>query len=247
MKISIIVPAYNEALRILPSLDRVFAYMDAHHPDYEVLVIDDGSSDGTADVVKQRFGARSELRVLGYGGNRGKGYAVRYGGLHAQGELVVFSDADFSTPIDEVEKVLAALQVGNDLVIASRAHSQATIEERQPFYREGVGKFFNFLVRLFILPAFRDTQCGFKAFRREPMLPVLQEQQIDGFAFDVEMIALAQARGLRITEVPVVWKNSPSSSVKLSRGIAAFFDLIPIRRRARRAAQLARGAAEVRP
>jgi len=246
MKISVIVPAYNEALRILPSLDRVFAYMDAHHPDYEVLVVDDGSSDGTADVVQQRFASRPELRVLGYGGNRGKGYAVRYGGMQARGEFVVFSDADFSTPIEEIEKLLASLQAGSDLVIASRAHSQATIEERQPFYREGVGKLFNWLVRMFILPAFRDTQCGFKAYRREPMVPVLIQQEIDGFAFDVEMIALAQARGLRISEVPVTWKNSPSSSVKLSRGIAAFFDLIPIRRRARLAAQQARGSAEVR-
>lgn len=247
MKISIIVPAYNEAGRILPSLDQVFAYMDEHHPEYEVVVVDDGSSDGTTDVVRQRFASRANLRILSYGGNRGKGYAVRYGALQAQGDIVLFTDADLSTPISEIEKLLQAIDKGCDLVIASRAHSQADIVERQPFYREGVGKLFNLLVRLLILPMFRDTQCGFKAFRREPMRPVLQQQQIDGFAFDVEMIALAQAQGLKIGEAPVMWTHSPSSSVKLSRGIAAFVDLIPIRRRAKQAARLARKQREVHP
>jgi len=247
MKISVVVPAYNEAGRILPSLDNIFAYMDVHHPDYEVVVVDDGSSDGTAAVVSRRFEGKPQLRVLSYGGNRGKGYAVRHGALQAGGDVVLFSDADLSTPIAEVEKLLPRIEQGYDLVIASRAHAQAEIRARQPFFREAVGKLFNLLVRLLVLPAFRDTQCGFKAFRRERLQPVLQQQQIDGFAFDVEMIALALAEGLKIIEVPVVWENSPSSSVKLSRGMAAFFDLIPIRRRARQAANLARRRAEARP
>jgi len=246
MKISVVVPAYNEAGRILPTLEQVFSYMDEHHPDYEVLVVDDGSSDGTADVVRVRFAAQPRLRVLTYGGNRGKGFAVRHGATQAEGDVVLFTDADLSTPIRELEKLLQVLNGGCDLAIASRAHSQADIRERQPFFREGVGKLFNLLVRVLILPQFRDTQCGFKAFRRERMLAVLQQQQIDGFAFDVEMIALAQAQGLKIGEVPVVWTHAPSSSVKLSRGIAAFFDLIPIRRRAKQAARRARQRSEVR-
>ncbi len=247
MKISVVVPAYNEAGRILPTLEQILAYMDEHHPDYEVVVVDDGSSDGTAAVVSQRFQGKPQLRVLSYGGNRGKGYAVRHGALHSSGDVVLFTDADLSTPIAEIEKVLPRFEQGYDLVIASRAHAQAEIRARQPFYREGVGKLFNLLVRLLVLPAFHDTQCGFKAFRREPMQSVLKQQQVDGFAFDVEMIALALAKGLKVIEVPVVWENSPSSSVKLSRGIAAFFELIPIRRRARQAANLARHSVEARP
>jgi dolichyl-phosphate beta-glucosyltransferase len=236
MKLSIVVPAYNEALRILPSLEHVFAYMDAHHPSYEVLVVDDGSSDNTATVVQQHFGNRPQLRLLSYGGNRGKGYAVRFGATHATGDIVLFSDADFSTPIEEVEKMLRLLDQGYDLVIGSRAVKGAEIRAHQPFYREGAGKLFNLLVRLLVAPEFHDTQCGFKCYRREPLLPVLQRQQIDGFAFDVELIALAQAAGLRVAEVPVIWVNSPTSKVGLAGGLAAFVDLMDIRRRARRSA-----------
>jgi len=245
MKLSIVIPAYNEAQRILPSLERLFAYMEVHHPSYEVLLVDDGSTDGTATVVQQRFGDRPALRLLSYGGNRGKGYAVRFGGTHTTGDVVLFSDADFSTPIEEVEKMLPLLEQGYDMVIGSRAIAGAEIRTHQPFYREVSGKLFNLLVRLLVAPEFHDTQCGFKCYRPEPMLPVLQRQQIDGFAFDVEMIALARAAGLKVAEVPVVWINSPTSKVGLAGGLAAFGDLIGIRRRARStAAAVAARAAE---
>jgi dolichyl-phosphate beta-glucosyltransferase len=234
MKLSIVVPAYNEAQRILPSLERLFAYMDGRHCAYEVLVIDDGSTDDTAAVIRERFGDRPQLRLLAYGGNRGKGYAVRCGAGHATGDVVLFSDADFSTPIEEVEKMLPLLDQGYDMVIGSRAVKGAEIRERQPFYREGAGKLFNLLVRVLVAPEFHDTQCGFKCYRSAPMHPVLERLQIDGFAFDVEMIALARAAGLRIAEVPVIWVNSPSSKVGVSGGLAAFVDLFGIRRRARR-------------
>jgi dolichyl-phosphate beta-glucosyltransferase len=233
MRISLVVPAYNEAQRIVPSLERAFTYMDRQHPGFEIVVVDDGSTDGMAALVRERFPDRRQLRILNYGGNRGKGYAVRHGTLEARGDLVLFSDADFSTPIAEFEKLLAKLADGYDVAIGSRAVSGSEIRQRQPFYREGAGKLFNLLVRLFVLPDFHDTQCGFKCFRREPLLPVVRQLQIDGFAFDVELIALAVAAGLRVAEVPVVWVNSPSSRVRFSQGLAAFAALHGIRRRAR--------------
>ena len=234
MKISVIVPAYNEADRILPSLQQIGVYMAQHHPDYELLVVDDGSTDGTAAAVQHCSDSPNHLKVLGYGGNRGKGYAVRFGALACTGEVVLFSDADLSTPIEEMEKMLALVAQGYDLVIGSRAHAQSEIRRHQPFYREIAGKLFNLLVRLLVTRNFRDTQCGFKLFRREPMLPVLRAQRIDGFAFDVEMITLAEAGGLKVAEVPVVWINSPGSRVRLSAAARAYVDLLGIRKRARR-------------
>lgn len=235
MKLSVVIPAFNEVTRILPTLERICVYMDQHHPDYEVIIIDDGSTDGTAAAVRKQFENRPQVRLLSYGGNRGKGYAVRYGALRAAGDVVLMSDADLSTPIEEVEKMLPLLQQGYDLVIGSRALAQSEIREHQPFYRESGGKVFNLLVRLTLLRQFHDTQCGFKLFRRAPLLPVLGHQQIDGFAFDVEMIALAQRLGLRVAEVPVVWINSPMSRVRVGAALRAFADLVYIRRRVRRA------------
>jgi dolichyl-phosphate beta-glucosyltransferase len=235
MKLSVVIPAFNEVTRILPTLERISAYMDRHHPNYEILVVDDGSTDGSAAAIARQFGARPRLRVLSYGGNRGKGYAVRHGALHATGDVVLMSDADLSTPIEEIEKMLPLLQHGFDLVIGSRALAQSEIRKRQPFYREGGGKLFNLLVRLIVVPEFHDTQCGFKLFRRDPLLPVLERQRIDGFAFDVELIALAQAMGLKVAEIPVVWINSPTSRVRMRAALRAFADLVLIRGRTRRA------------
>lgn len=233
MKLSIVVPAYNETRRIVPTLEAILAYVEAHHPDFELLVVDDGSRDGTAAMVSERFAANPRLRVLGYATNRGKGYAVRFGLSHAKGDLVIFSDADLSTPIDQMEPMLAEIDRGADVVIGSRAHGGAEILERQPFFREAGGKLFNVFVRLLVLPDLYDTQCGFKLFRRAVILPVLPALRIDGFAFDVELLALARAAGARIAEVPVVWTNSPSSRVRLSAALRAYFDLLQIRRRAR--------------
>ncbi|MBP1686164.1 MAG: glycosyl transferase, family 2 [Deltaproteobacteria bacterium] len=237
MKLSVVIPVFNEAARIVPTLEGVFAYMDRHHPGYDVLVVDDGSTDNTVALVQERFGQRPELQVVSYAGNRGKGYAVRFGCVHATGDVVLMTDADLSTPIDELEKMLPLLDQGYDLVIGSRALAQSEIRQRQPFYREGGGKLFNLLVRLVVLPDFHDTQCGFKLFQRNALLPVLRQQQIDGFAFDVEMIALAVGHGLRVAEVPVVWINSPTSRVRLWAALRAFADLVQIRRHARHTGQ----------
>jgi dolichyl-phosphate beta-glucosyltransferase len=237
MTLSVVVPAYNEAQRILPSLDQIFEYLDRRHPDHEVLVINDGSTDDTVAVVERTFGRRPALRLLSYHTNRGKGYAVRFGALEARGDAVLFTDADLSTPITEVDKMLPLLAQGYDVVIGSRAHKNAEIREHQPFYREGAGKLFNVLVRMIVGLTFHDTQCGFKLFRRATALPVLRQMTVDRFAFDVELLALAEAAGLKVAEVPVVWTNSPASNVRLLSGAQAYLDLLPIRRRARRLAR----------
>lgn len=233
MKISVVVPAYNEANRIPPTLDRIASYMPERHPDYEIIVVDDGSTDGTGAVVRERFATNPRVAVVDYGGNRGKGYAVRYGMSRAKGDLVVFSDADLSTPIEEIEKMLPLVDQGYDIVIGSRAHAQADIREHQPLYRELGGKLFNLLVRLVVMPGLHDTQCGFKLFRRATTAPILPHLRIDGFAFDVEILAFARAAGLRIAEVPVVWINSATSRVRMSAASRAYLDLIGIRLRAR--------------
>jgi len=234
MKISVVVPAYNEAGRILPSLEKIVTYMQGHHPGYEVLVVNDGSTDDTEATVRQRFGKDSGVEVLGYGANRGKGFAVRHGMSRATGDLVLFSDADLSTPIEEIEKMLPLMDSGYDIVIGSRALAQSDIRERQPLYRELGGKLFNLMVRLVVMPELHDTQCGFKLFRRAATAPVLPHLRVDGFAFDVEILALARAIGLRISEIPVIWINSLMSRVRMSAASRAYLDLIDIRMRAGR-------------
>ncbi|HVN84174.1 MAG TPA: dolichyl-phosphate beta-glucosyltransferase [Candidatus Binatia bacterium] len=228
MKISVVVPVYNEARRILPSLEQIFPYMDARHPDYEVVVVDDGSTDDTVALVRRHFGQRPQLRQVSYGGNRGKGYAVRYGAEQATGDVVLFSDADLSTPIEELDKLLPLAEQGYDLVMGTRAHPEADIRIRQPFYREYGGKLFNVFIRMLLLPDFRDTQCGFKLFRRTAMMPILRRQRIDRFAFDVELVYLAHQAGLKIADVPVVWMNSPETKMGASGIARAVLDVLRI-------------------
>lgn len=233
MRITVAIPAYNEAKRILPSLERIVAYMEKRHPGYDILVVDDGSTDDTAGVIERRFGPQVAVRSCG--GNRGKGYAFRQAMREAQGDLVLFSDADLSTPIEALETMLPRIAAGDDIVIGSRAVLGAHIHRHQPWYREAAGKLFNLIVRLVVMGQFHDTQCGFKLFRREAVLPLLPHLQVDRWAFDVEVIAVAQAAGLRLSEVPVDWTNSPKSTVDLAGGLSAFLDLVRIRGRARRA------------
>lgn len=233
MSISIVLPAYNEAHRILPSLEKIFAYCRQNEPDFEVIVVDDGSTDGTARVVAERFGTQAELRILRYEPNRGKGYAVRWGVRQARKEWVLFSDADLSTPIEELAKMRPLMSEGFDIIIGSRAHPHAQILRRQRWFRELAGKLFNVFVRLVVGLPFHDTQCGFKLFRRERMREVFDLCVVDRFAFDVELLAVAVALGRRVAEVPVVWENSPQSTVSLWRGLEAYTELLRIRRRAR--------------
>lgn len=207
VELSVVIPAYNEAARVAPGLLRADAYLRARGMSHELLVVDDGSRDATAEVA-----AAAGARVLRHDRNRGKGAAVRTGVLASGGARVLLSDADFSTPIEELEKLEGHLQEA-DLVLGSRALAGSTITARQPIYRELMGKSFNLLIRVLGVRGFRDTQCGFKLARGEAARALCADLTIDGFAYDVELIWLALRRGRRVIEVGVRWANSPDSRV----------------------------------
>jgi dolichyl-phosphate beta-glucosyltransferase len=211
--ISVVIPAYNEAGRIEPGLRRAVDYLRGRGLSYEVLVVDDGSRDRTVEVASSF--ADEGVRVIRHEKNRGKGAAIRTGVLASRGDEVLLTDADFSTPIEELEKLEARLEK-TPVVIGSRGLADSVIQEHQPFYRELMGKTFNRIIRILGVRGLRDTQCGFKLFHGAALrlFPLLQE---DGFAFDVELLLLAQRRGLHIAEVPVNWTEVPGSKVHLLR------------------------------
>lgn len=227
--LSLVFPAYNEARRLPATLKKVFAWIDAKGVDAEVLVVDDGSKDGTADLVKKMFGERRELQVLSYGGNRGKGYAVRFGFLAAKGERVLMSDSDLSTPIEEYDRLSEALDRDRlDIAMGSRALGEVVVAQRG--VRSFAGKVFNRMMRTVLFLPFRDTQCGFKLFRRERCLPVFGAMKIDRFSFDVEMVWLAMKAGLAVAEVPVRWYNDAESKVSFARDATRMaYDVFRIR------------------
>ena len=189
--------------------------------------MDDGSVDGTAEVARETGGA--ELTVLRHEPNRGKGYAVRRGMLAARGDRRLMTDADLSTPIEELPRLMEALAGGADIAIGSRAVAGARIEVHQPAYREVMGRLFNRLVQVLLLPGLKDTQCGFKLFSAQAAEEAFGACRLDGFSFDVEALYIARRRGRRIAEMPVVWRNDEASRVSLGAGGAAFADLLRIR------------------
>lgn len=210
--LSVVIPAYNEAARIGVSLRNTLDFLRDHVPSHEVIVVDDGSSDETSEVVGEMFRDQPHLRVIRYTPNRGKGHAVRTGVLSARGDYVLFTDADGSTPIEEVEKLLFHLQRGFDMVMGSRGLPDSEIRRRQHLAREMMGRTFNMILRSTVMGGFKDTQCGFKAFTAEAAQTLFGAARIDGFAFDVELLVLAKGR-FRVKEVPVVWYNAPHSRV----------------------------------
>jgi dolichyl-phosphate beta-glucosyltransferase len=224
--LSIVIPAYNEALRLPATLARVREHLAARGLAHEILVVDDGSTDGTAAVARAGGDA---VRVLRHEANRGKGYAVRRGMLAASSERRLMTDADLSTPIEELARLEAEIDRGFDVAIGSRAVAGARIEVRQPAYREAVGRLFNRLVQALLLPGLADTQCGFKLFTAEAAEAAFGACRLDGFSFDVEALYVVRRRGLRIAEVPVVWRNDAATRVGLGGGSAAFLDLLRIR------------------
>lgn len=234
--LSVVVPAFNEETRLGPTLARLLAYLHPPRWDAEVIVVDDGSSDRTAEVAASAAKGQSiPVRVLRNAKNAGKGKSVQRGVAVASRALVLFSDADLSTPIEEVEKLVAAIADGADIAIGSRALPDTRIEIRQAFYREAMGKTFNLMARLLTGVAIHDTQCGFKAFRLEVAQELFRALAIPGFGFDVEILAKAQQRGYRISEVPVVWRNSAGSRVDPIRdSLRMARDLFRIRRSLRR-------------
>jgi dolichyl-phosphate beta-glucosyltransferase len=196
----------------------------------EVIVVDDGSRDGTAKVVKEFAKANTLLRLLADPGNRGKGYAVRHGMLEAKGEWILYTDADLSTPIEEIEKLCrAAREQRAAIAIGSRAVDRSVVEVHQPALRELSGRFFNVVMRAVTGLPFRDTQCGFKLYRADAAREIFSRQRQYGFSFDVEDLLIARKLGLRAVEVPVRWANVEGTKVALSQGMKSFLDLVKIR------------------
>jgi len=227
LDLSVVIPAYNEAERLPGSLRRILTYLAAWGGSYEILVIDDGSSDGTAQRAQEVAGGR--VRVLQNPGNRGKGYSVRRGMLAASGARRLMTDADLSTPIEDLPRLMARMDDGVSIVIGSRALDESKIEVHQPWYRENMGRVFNLFVRLLMASELHDTQCGFKLFSAEAADAVFRVALMDGFVFDVEALFLAQRRGYQVAEVPVTWRNDAASRVGLLKGFRAFPDLLRIR------------------
>jgi len=234
-EISIIIPAFNEAARLPATLDRVEHFLKTSGLNAEVIVVDDGSRDATAEVVAQRAITWPQLTLVTSGRNGGKGAAVQLGMGHARGRYRIFSDADLSVPIDDLEKLLRPLRGGAGVAIASRALKASQVELHQPWYRETMGKIFNRLVRVFVLGGVHDTQCGFKAFTAEVADRVFPVLQTRGFGFDVEVLYRAQRAGYRIVEVPTRWINSPQSRVHpIRHSTVMFLELLAIPGRVRK-------------
>lgn len=223
-RLSIVVPAYDEEKRLGASLKRMLAYFDSMRYPFEILVVDDGSKDDTAHLVNTIAACRPQVRLLSYQANRGKGYAVRYGVLQARGERILFCDADLSTPIEEVEKLLAKLDQGYDIAIGSRDVEGSQLTKRQSAFREFGGKCFNWLVRAIAVPGIHDTQCGFKLFTQTAAQSIFRRCQVDHFAFDVEVLYLAiRFFGMRVAEVPVRWAHMEGSKVRFLRDAVRMF------------------------
>lgn len=224
--ISIVIPAYNEERRLPKTLDRVGDYLARSHWDFaEILVVDDGSRDATA-AVAERAGAR----VLRNPGNRGKGYTVRHGMSKAKGEWALFTDADLSAPIEELEKLWSAVEEENACVaFGSRALDRSLVGVHQSGFREAMGRLFNLLMRIETGLPFRDTQCGFKLFETGAAREVFRRQRLDGFGFDVEVLFIACQLGYQVLEVPVRWNDVAGTKVSMLRGLTAFLDPLKVR------------------
>lgn len=236
--LSIIIPAYNEEKRLPRTLDLVSEYLETRRDfSFEVMIVDDGSKDGTRDLVREFAAKHDYARLVHYdhttGGaaNRGKGFAIRMGVKAAVGRDILFSDADLSTPIQELEKLLPPISRGDcDIAIASRALPESDLAVHQPFYREWMGRTFNRVVQALAVPGISDTQCGFKAFRGPVAKRLFALAQVDGFGFDPEILYLARKYGYSVREVPVTWRHMDDSRVNpLSAPIRMLGELLEIR------------------
>ncbi len=227
---SIVIPAYNEEIRIEATLDRVLEYVYAQKWDAEILVVNDGSRDATRDTILRYAAAHPMLRLVDNPGNHGKGFSVRNGVLQSKGELIVFTDADMASPIEESEKLLAALERGADVAIGSRWLDPSLQTRRQPFYRRVLGRIFNLALRVILGMSYRDTQCGFKAFKRTAAQAVFPLQIIERWGFDPEIVFLARRLGFRVDEVAVKWAHQENTKISpIKDGMRMFTELLKIR------------------
>lgn len=236
--LSIIVPAYNEAARLGDSLHTIFDYLNQHIPNSELIVVDDGSSDNTAQIAEQSFtqAGRVSAKLITIYPNRGKGHAVHTGLLAARAPIALFSDADLSTPITETPKLVGPIERGEcDLAFGSRALDRSLIGIHQPWRREQGGRIINLIVRLATTLPFWDTQCGFKAFRMSTCRPVVEAATIERFGFDVELLYVAYLANLRLLEIPVRWDHNEGSTLSVWRDTPRLLDEVrKIRQQARR-------------
>jgi glycosyltransferase involved in cell wall biosynthesis len=227
---SIVIPAYNESQRITATLDKLLAYIAEQHWMTEVIVVNDGSRDNTAEIVREYARVHPAVRLIENPGNRGKGYSVRNGMTHAQGDVLLFSDADLSSPIYEAKKLFEAIESGADVAIGSRWLRADLQTERQPWHRQLFGRIFNLLLRIFLGLKYRDTQCGFKAFSRKAAQILFARQRIERWGFDPELLFLAEKFGLKVKEVPVEWAHDHRSKINpVVDGFKMFLEIVKIR------------------
>jgi dolichyl-phosphate beta-glucosyltransferase len=227
---SIILPAYNESARITATLDKILAHSTERGWNVEVIVVNDGSSDRTAEIVLEYAKKHAALRLLENPGNRGKGFSVRNGMLHAKGDVLLFSDADLSSPIEEADKLFTAIVNGADIAIGSRWIDSRLQIRRQPLHRRIFGRIFNLALRLILGLQFKDTQCGFKAFTRRSAQAIFPQQKIERWGFDPELLYLARKFGFTVSEVPVAWAHREGTRIHpLRDGVRMFVELLRIR------------------
>jgi len=227
---SIIIPAYNESARVGATLEKVLAHVARRGWDAEIIAVDDGSRDNTVEIIRGYAEKNPRLRLLQNPGNRGKGYSVRNGMLHAQGEVLLFSDADLSSPIEEADKLFAALAGGADIAIGSRWLRRDLQTQPQPFYRQIFGRIFNLMLRITLSLRFKDTQCGFKAFTGHAARTIFSLQKIERWGFDPELLYIARKLGIKVVEVPVEWAHSEGTRISpLRDGTRMFLEVLKIR------------------
>lgn len=230
MSYSFVIPAYNEGVRLRPTLHALIRHIQEQNWDAEILVVNDGSTDDTAQIVREYGKAHPQVLLVENPGNRGKGFSVRNGMLHAHGDICLFSDADLSSPITEAQKLFDAIAHGADIAIGSRWLRAELQTERQPLYRQAFGRIYNLVLRVFLGLRFADTQCGFKAFRRDAAQRIFPLQRIERWGFDPEILFLALRAGLRVEEVPVLWAHSEGTRLHPFRdGLRMFLEVIRIR------------------
>lgn len=228
--LSIIIPAYNEEKRIVKTTECIISYLNSREYKSEIILVDDGSTDRTTLFIERIDTGTVNLRILKNNKNMGKGFSIKKGVSESKGEFILFSDADLSTPIEEIENFLPYLHNGFDVVIGSRGLKESNIQIHQAWYRERMGKIFGSLVRFMVLPGIADSQCGFKCFTKSSAKRIFHKQKLNGFCFDVELLFISRKMNYKIKEVPICWRNSPASTVKpIRNSMRMFFDLLKIR------------------